>query len=387
MTLEGLTLTCTLLDTVQEHFSALADPRRETKNQYHEFTDILVIALCGAICGANHWTSVATFGRAKESWLRGFLSLPNGIPSHDTFTDVFAKLDPESFEKCFVSWVSSLTSLLPGEVVAIDGKTLRRSHDQAASKRAIHMVSAWSTSNALVLGQYKTEEKSNEITAIPMLLEMLCLEGSLVTIDAMGCQKAIAESILQKGADYLLAVKENQPKLYEAIDSLFFDSDDEVFAECFSDYAEHANQDHGREERRRCWVCYDLSTLQECVVVWKGLKALVVIESQRTVGNQTTIEHRLYISSSRQSAAYFLKATRDHWHVENKLHWVLDVAFREDESRLRKGDGAENFSVLRRIALNLLKKEKTEKTGIENKRCRAGWDQDYLERVLSGLQT
>ncbi|MCP5018642.1 MAG: ISAs1 family transposase [Ketobacter sp.] len=189
-----------------------------------------MIALCGTICGANHWTSVATFGRAKECWFRSFLSLPNGIPSHDTFTDVFAKLDPESFEKCFVSWVSSLTSLLPGEVVAIDGKTLRRSHDQADSKRAIHRVSAWSTSNALVLGQYKTEEKSNEITAIPMLLEMLCLEGSLVTIDAMGCQKAIAESILLKGADYLLAVKENQPRFYEAMDTLFFESYDEVFA-------------------------------------------------------------------------------------------------------------------------------------------------------------
>ncbi len=345
-----------------------------------------MIALCAAICGANHWTSVATFGRAKESWFRKFLSLPNGIPSHDTFTDVFAKLDPESFEKCFISWVSSLASLLPGEVVAIDGKTLRRSHDQADSKRAIHMVSAWSTSNALVLGQYKTEEKSNEITAIPMLLEMLYLEGSLVTIDAMGCQKAIAESILLKGADYLLAVKENQPRLYEAIDRLFFESDDEVFAESFSDYAESADKGHGREERRCCWVCYDMSTLQGCAAVWKGLEALVVIESHRTVGDQTTIEHRLYISSSRQSAAYFLKATREHWQVENNLHWVLDVAFREDECRLRKGDGAENFSVLRRIALNLLKKEKTEKTGIENKRCRAGWDQGYLERVLSGLQ-
>ena len=240
-------MACALLDTVQEHFSGIDDPRSETKNQCHEFVDILVIALCGAICGANHWTSVVTFGRAKESWLRSFLSLPNGIPSHDTFTDVFAKFDPESFEKCFVSWVSSLTSLLPGEVVAIDGKTRRRSHDQADSKRAIHRISAWSSRNAWVLGQYKTEEKSNEITAIPKLLEILCLGGSLVTLDAMGGQKAIAESILLKGADYLLAVKENQPRLYEAMDTLFFDSDDEVFAECFSDDAENATKGHGRE--------------------------------------------------------------------------------------------------------------------------------------------
>lgn len=380
-------MTNALLNSVNEHFQRLADPRRETKNQCHEFGDILVIALCGVICGANHWTSVATFGRAKEAWFRTFLSLPNGIPSHDTFTDVFAKLDAEQFEAGFRSWVSALATLLPGEVVSIDGKTLRRSHDQAASSRAIHIVSAWSTSNALVLGQYKTEEKSNEITAIPLLLEMLSLEGSLVTLDAMGCQKKIAESILGQGADYLLAVKENQPSLFEAIDRLFFDEDEAAFEKRFSHYAASVDKGHGREEYRRCWVCQDLSELNTFTTVWKGLQAIVVIESHRTVGTETAIEHRFYITSCSRPAAYFLTASRDHWHVENKLHWVLDVAFREDESRLRKGDGAENFSVLRRIALNLLKQEKTDKTGIENKRSRAGWDQDYLETVLAGLQT
>ena len=382
---EGTALTNALLDSINDHFDALDDPRRKTKNQCHEFVDILVIALCAVISGANHWTSVATFGRAKEAWFRTFLRLPEGIPSHDTFTDVFAKLDPEQFERCFIAWVSMLAPLLPGDVVSVDGKTLRRSHDQAASKRAIHLVSAWSSRNALVLGQYKTEAKSNEITAIPLLLDMLSLEGSLVTIDAMGCQKAIAERILAKGADYLLAVKENQPTLYEAIDRLFFDDDEAAFAARFCDYAESHNTGHGRDETRRCWVCQDLSDEDALIAVWPGLQAIVVVESHRTVGTETTIEHRFYITSSQHSAAYFLQATREHWHIENKLHWVLDVAFREDEARVRKGHGAENFAILRRMALNLLKQEKTEKTGIENKRSRAGWDQAYLEKVLIGL--
>ena len=378
-------MTNALLDSINDHFDALDDPRRKTKNQCHEFVDILVIALCAVISGANHWTSVATFGRAKEAWFRTFLRLPEGIPSHDTFNDVFAKLDPEQFERCFIAWVSMLAPLLPGDVVSVDGKTLRRSHDQAASKRAIHRVSAWSSRNALVLGQYKTEAKSNEITAIPLLLDMLSLEGSLVTIDAMGCQKAIAERILANGADYLLAVKENQPTLYEAIDRLFFDDDETAFAARFSDYAEDSTTGHGRDEKRRCWVCQDLSDEDALIAVWPGLQAIVVVESHRTVGTETTLEHRFYITSSQQSAAYFLQATREHWHVENKLHWVLDVAFREDDARVRKGHGAENFAILRRMALNLLKQEKTEKTGIENKRSRAGWDQAYLEKVLIGL--
>jgi len=378
-------LTTALLESIEEHFNNLEDPRRDTKNKYHLFSDILAIAICGAICGANYWTGIAAYGRAKESWLRTFLELPQGIPSHDTFNDIFMKIKPEQFEKCFISWVNAITHLMPGEVISVDGKTLRRSHDKANSKTAIHMVSAWSTSNAVVLGQFKTHEKSNEITAIPMLLEMLSIEKSLVTIDAMGCQKKIAESILNQEADYLLAVKENQPSLYEAINQVFWASTEQTFDKNISKFEEQTTQGHGRVETRRCWVCDDMDVLTTDISGWKGLKSIVAIESERTVAGKSTLERRVYISSKKRSAKYFLKATRDHWHIENKLHWVLDVSFREDESRLRKGDGAENFTVIRRIALNLLKKEKTEKAGVETKRLRAGWDDQYLMKVLSGF--
>lgn len=376
-----------LRETIETHFSSLIDPRRVTKNQRHEFIDILTIALCGVICGANYWTAVAEFGQAKKDWFERFLKLPNGIPSHDVFTDVFAKLDSNSFERGFMSWTAALSEILPGQVIPIDGKTLRGSYDSASSSSAIHLVSAWSSENELVLGQYKTSEKSNEITAIPVLLEMLSLEQSLVTIDAMGCQKKIAQTIICRGADYLLAVKENQPTLYEAIHTLFFDTDKAELAELMSDHAVQENQGHGREEKRRCWTFDELSEWEELVHVWPGLQTFVVIESRRQQGDQVSVTYRFYISSKKQTAAYFLQASREHWHIENKLHWSLDVAFDEDAARVRQGHGAENLSILRRIALNLLKQEKTNKRGIETKRARAGWDIKYLETVLAGLST
>ena len=324
-----------LLDSITEHFAELDDPRRQTANRRHEFIDILTIALCAVIDGANHRTTVVTFAQAKEPWFRRFLRLPNGIPSHDTFSDVFAKIDPDTFETGFVAWVTALAGSLPGApVVAVDGKTLRRSHDRANGAEATHIVSAYANAASLVLGQVSTDDKSNEITAIPTLLDMLALDGALVTIDAMGCQTAIADKIVERGADYLLAVKDNQPSLSSAIGDAFLDFDTERFGQC----VEQSNTGHGRLERRRCWVCTDPEVIEPLSHTWKGLKSLVVIESERTVvGGRTTREQHRYISSRAASAEFFLSARREHWSVENGLHWVLDVAFREDESRVREG--------------------------------------------------
>jgi len=374
-----------LIVAIEEHFSSLPDPRRETANQRHKFIDILVIAICGIICGAEGGTAIEKFGKAKEEWLRSFLELPNGIPSHDTFTDVFAKLSPRKFEACFISWVESISELFDGEIVAVDGKTLRRSHDKSYGKKAIHMVSAWATENSLVLGQIKTDDKSNEITAIPELLKSLKLKGCLVTIDAMGCQKKIADVIVEQEADYLLAVKDNQPSLHQAIQNYFSDANEANFEGYNIDYAETHNKGHGRIEERRCWVGYDALPRIDNSQNWKALETIVMVESKRTVDGKTTIEHRYYISSSDSTASKLLSASRSHWGIENSLHWRLDIAFREDESRIRKGYGAENFAILRHLALNLLKKEETAKVGIENRRLMAGWDNSYLEKVLAGL--
>ncbi|MCP4651568.1 MAG: ISAs1 family transposase [PVC group bacterium] len=370
---------------IEEHFKSLPDPRRETENRRHKFIDIITIAICGIICGADGWVAVEEFGKAKKQWLGTFLELPHGIPSHDTFTKVFRKLSPKKFEACFTSWTQSISELFDGEVVGIDGKTLRRSHDANSDKKAIHMVSAWASTNRLVLGQVKTEEKSNEITAIPELLKGLELKGCLVTIDAMGCQKTIAAIIVEQEADYLLAVKDNQPKLHKAIQDYVEEASQVVFEGYNVDYAETSNKGHGRIETRRCWVAYDALSCIDGSENWEGLQTIVMVESQRTVKQETTIDYRYYISSATSTAARLLNGSREHWGTENLLHWRLDIAFREDESRIRKGNGAENFAILRHIALNLLGKEDTAKVGIKNKRLMAGWDESYLKIVLAGL--
>jgi len=364
------------------HFSSIDDPRIVKKNR-HNLIDIIAIAISAVICGADEWTAIEDFAKSKEQWFRQFLELPNGIPSHDTFGRVFSLIGPEQFQRCFTGWVRSICGELEG-VVAIDGKTLRRSHDRRSNKSAIHMVSAFASENGLVIGQVKTNEKSNEITAIPELLEKLVLHGCIVTIDAMGCQKAIAEKITERGGDYLLALKGNQGNLAREVEDVFADADKVNFEGYEWDYYETRGKGHGRQEIRRHWTLTSTGLLGEGVK-WKGLKTIAVVESERTVNGKTTSDMRYYIGSIENDAKVFAKAARGHWAVENNLHWVLDVAFREDECRIRIGHAAENFAMLRHIALNALKQDKTLKRGIKGKRLNAGWDEDYLLKILTGI--
>jgi len=368
--------------SIRTHFEKLEDPR-DRRGRRHLLSDMFVIALCAVICGADNWKAVSTFGKAKRKWFKSFLELPHGIPSHYTFDRVFARLNPESLEQCFAEWMRAL-SRTGNRLIAIDGKTLRRSFDGANSKAAIHMVSAWASANSVCLGQLATDAKSNEITAIPKLLELLDLVGATVTIDAMGCQKDIAAKIVARGGDYVLAVKDNQPTLHEEI-KLFLDDQIAVPSKAFTIHAhEETDGGHGRIEIRRAWVTPNVEWFEN-LRDWPGLKCFAAVECERTANGKTTTERRYFISSLDGSDAQFLAAAvRSHWGIENKLHWVLDIAFREDESRIRKGHGAENLSRLRRIALNLLKRETTEKLGIANKRLLAGWDHDYLLKLVTG---
>jgi len=366
------------------HFGIITDPRVE-RTKLHSLHDILVIAICAVICGADAWTEVESFGNAKKEWFSSFLDLRNGIPSHDTFGRVFAALDPKQFSECFANWLADVARNLTGQVVAIDGKTLRRSYDKSSSKKAIHMVSAWAAETRLVLGQLKTEEKSNEITAIPELLKMLALRGCIVTIDAMGCQREIVADIVDKGADYVICLKGNQETLHDDVKSFFDWAIEEDFKEFPHDFAESIDKGHGRVETRRCWCTSDTSWFQESPK-WKGLSSFAMLESERSVDTETSVERRYFISSlDGKDAQAFARVVRSHWGVENELHWTLDVSFREDECRVRQGNAAENFSTLRRIALNLLKRSSF-KAGIKGKRLRAGWDEDYLLKVLAGAR-
>ena len=348
--------------TLKLAFDELEDPRRMTLNMRHKFYDILVIALSGILAGADDWKTVAEFGQQKIDWFSQFLELPAGIPSHDVFNNVFRKLDSTVFESCFMRWTKSLSKEIEG-VVALDGKTLRRSHDKSTDTTAIHMVSAWSVKNQLVLGQLKVYEKSNEITAIPELLEALQLKGCLITADAMGCQKKIAEKICSHQSDYLLQVKENHPKLLDSIKKGFFDSSQEEFDLYFSHPAEICSTPkHGRQENRKCWVSQTLDFVDQREE-WSALARIVVIESTRIIRGEESLEHRFYITSDRlKTAEELLCAKRNHWEIENCVHWILDVAFQEGLCRIRKDNGAENFSILRRIALNVSALSRTQLT-------------------------
>jgi predicted transposase YbfD/YdcC len=335
------------------------------------------------ICGADDWVSIAGFGEAKEEWFREFLELPNGIPSHDTFGRTFSLLSPKAFQESFTCWIHSLTGVFEG-LVAIDGKTLRRSHDRQAGKAAIHMVSAWASENGLVLGQVKTEEKSNEITAIPELLRALSVKGCLVTIDAMGCQKAIAKQIIDQEGDYLLALKGNQSKLADEVEAVFSAADRAGYKGYAVDYYETKERNHGRQEIRRYWSLESEGLLVNARP-WANLNMIGMMESERTVDGKTSIEYRYYIASIENSATEFARAVRGHWGIENGLHWVLDVALREDDCRVRKVNAPENLALLRHIAVNAVKPEKTKKLGVKNKRLRAGWDETYLAKILCGV--
>jgi len=365
------------------HFADLTDPRID-RSRLHELLDIVAIAICAVVAGADSWDDIEDFGHAKLGWLRTFLSLPNGIPSHDTFRRVFERLDPEEFQRCFLGWIEALHEATGRQVVAIDGKTLRRSFDRANGKSALHLVHAWAVSNHLLLGQVAVGEKSNEITAIPRLLKMLEVSGAIVTIDAMGCQKEIARTIRGRQADYLLALKGNHERLLEQVVAFW----QEAYRRGFKGYEAMTyhrqwNEGHGRFEARRCWATSDLSWL-EGREEWEGLRSVVFVESERFVGESLAVEERYYLSSLPADARLLNEAARSHWAVENSLHWVLDVTFHEDSSRIKKKNAPENFGLLRRLALCLLKQETSSRRSIKGKRLRASWDEDYLVRVLCG---
>jgi predicted transposase YbfD/YdcC len=366
--------------SIIEHFSSMDDPRRE--NRRHLLLDIIVIAVCGVICGANDWGAVAEFGRAKEAWLRGFLKLPHGIPCDETFRRVFARLDGEQFQERFISWVRAVFEVTKGQVIPIDGKCLRRSHDRAAGKEAIHVVSAWAAENHLVLGQIKVDEKSNEIPAVPELLALLDVSGCIVTADALHCQKGTAQTIIEHGGEYILRVKDNQGNLSETLEELFEYAEETSYADC--DHHQTVDKGHGRLEIRECWTTSDEDYFRYVRdrKEWHGLRTLAMVKTERRLAHKTEFQVKYYISSLPSDAASILNASRSHWGIENQVHWVLDIAFREDECRLRKDNGAQNFAVLRHIALSLLKQERTLRRGIRTKRLKAAWDQQYLCKVL-----
>ncbi len=367
--------------SLHEHFNDLPDPRIN-RHKRHELADLLIIAICAMICGADGWVQIQQFGQSKLNWFKTFLTLPNGIPSHDTFGRVFAALDPVAFEKCFANWVNSLRADNANDLIAIDGKTLRRSFDHASGKTALHMVSAWAADCRLTLGQVATEQKSNEITAIPKLLELLDISGATVTIDAMGCQKQIAEQIIEQEGDYMLGLKGNQGTMHDEVKLLIDDAVEHDFAHMPYDFHETVEGDHGRIEHRKVWCTHEVEWFKE-KDQWPGLRSFVMVESQRTVGDKTTCERRYFISSlDGTNAKRAGHAIRSHWGIENSVHWILDVAFDEDRCRVRQANAAQNISLLRRLALNMLKNESTLNVGIKTKRLRAGWDEQYLLNVL-----
>lgn len=365
---------------IQQLFSGVEDPR-VTGRTKHSLVDILVIAVMGALCGAETFEDLEVFAECKQKWLKSFLELPNGIPSHDTFARVFARVDPVQFHACFVRWTRAVFEASGGKLVAIDGKAIRRSFDKASNQAHLHMVSAWAVDNNLVLGQFKVDDKSNEITAIPKLLDLLALKGCTITIDAMGCQTEIANKIVDKKADYLFCLKGNQSGCLKEVEEFFQDAlaPSPLDQKSPMQFIETTDKAHGRIEVRRYWQS---SAVLWMAGQWKGLQTIGMVESQRIIGETTSTERRYFLSSLPLDVKRFSAAVRGHWGIENSLHWCLDVSMNEDKSRIRKGHAPENFALLRKIALNLLKSEKTLKASLRAKRKAGGWDHDYLLKLL-----
>lgn len=370
---------------IAEHFGRVEDPRLACLIT-HPLINIMTITLCAVIAGADNWSEVATFGEGKKEWLAPFLDVADGTPSHDTFSAVYARLDPQQLQDSFISWVKAIYRRLTDEVVAVDGKKLRHSFDTAEGQPMITMVSAWATQAEVVLGQLTVDEGSNEIPAIPKLLRLLDLKGCIVTIDAIGCQPEIVQQVIDQAADYLVAVKGNQGHLLEDLALFFRLAEQNGYAKVEHTYARTVNKGHNRVEVRHCWAITGQESLQFLreYESWPQLRTIVRIDSQRHIGQTITYQTRYYISSLPNDAAHLLQVKRSHWAIENGLHWVLDVAFREDDSRVRKGHGARNLALFRHMAINLLKQEKTAKGGIHNKRMQAAWNEQYLLKVLSG---
>ena len=361
-----------------EHFSKLEDPRVE-RNKKHELIDVIVLCVCAVLSGAEGWCDIEEFGRTKLDWLRRYVPLANGIPVDDTIARIISALSVSGFQECFLSWMEDVVKLSDGEIIALDGKTHRRSHDRKRGVKALHMVSAWACRNGVVLGQVKTQEKSNEITAVPQLLEKLELKGCIVTLDAMGCQRAIAKQVKEGGGDYVLTLKRNQPELDREVREYFEMAEEEDFDCPAIEHEATSEEGHGRIEHRSYFLSSDLSSLSG-VEKWNGLKAIGMVESERHSGGRVSMERRYFITSL-GDVKLFQQAVRSHWGIENRLHWRLDVTFREDESRIRRGNGAHNIGVIRHVAMNLLKREKT-KISYRKKRIRAALNDAFRDKLL-----
>jgi len=366
-----------------DHFNSITDPRIE-RTKLHLLIDIIVITICAVICGAKTWESIELVGKEKYEWFSKFLKLPNGIPSSDTFRRVFILLNPLQFKNCFLDWIKAIRNTIKGEIIPIDGKTLRRSFDKSSNKACIHMVSAWAGKNQMVLGQIKTEEKSNEITAIPQLLKLLEIENCIVTIDAMGCQKDIAKDIIVGKGDYVLALKGNQGTLREETESYFDYCIETNFKDVKYEYYKESDVGHGRFEKREYWMATTLDWYVDRHL-WNGLNAVVMVKAEREIDGKKTIETRYYITSLSSDAKKVAEAVRSHWGIENSLHWVLDLTFREDDCRMRVGDLPENFAMVRHIVLNLLKQEQSVKKSLVQKQFKAALSNEYLSKVFFGI--